>query len=323
MGNSSYRIPGPCLTILLTLVCTGTARAKVPALIIFGDSTVDTGNNNFRPTLLKSNFAPYGRDFEGGRATGRFCNGRLPPDFVSESFGLKPTVPAYLDPAYNITDFATGVTFASAGSGYDNATAMASNVIPLWKEVEMYKDYQGKLRAHFGEEKAKEIISNSLYMLSLGTNDFMLNFYVFPYRRTQFTVKQYEVFIIAAAEKFIRQLYSLGARKLSVSALPPMGCLPFERFLNINGRHDCVTLYNKVAMEFNVKMHNLMVKLNKKLTGIKILESSIYDVLYQMITKPSSFGFKEKVDKAKGKTFSWKMTSLVTKIEWVDKLCKI
>lgn len=107
------------------------------------------------------------------------------------------------------------------------------NVIPLWKEVGMYKDYQGKLRAHFSEEKAKEIISNSLYMLSLGTNDFMLNFYVFPYRRTQFTVKQYQHFIIAAAEKFIRQLYSLGARKLSVTSLPPMGCLPLERFLNI------------------------------------------------------------------------------------------
>lgn len=126
MGNSRYGIPGLWLTILQTFVCTGTARAKVPALIVFGDSTVDTGNNNFRPTILKSNFPPYGREFDGGRATGRFCNGRLPPDFVSEAFGLKPTVPAYLDPAYNITDFATGFSFASSGSGYDDATAMAS-----------------------------------------------------------------------------------------------------------------------------------------------------------------------------------------------------
>jgi hypothetical protein len=100
-------------------------RPVVPAVIVFGDSTVDTGNNNAINTVLKSNFPPYGRDMHipGGGATGRFCNGRLPPDFVSEALGLPPLVPAYLDPAYSIQDFATGVVFASAGTGVDNATA--------------------------------------------------------------------------------------------------------------------------------------------------------------------------------------------------------
>lgn len=107
--------------IVLTLLpC---ARAKVPAIIVFGDSSVDSGNNNQISTVLKSNFQPYGRDFYGGRPTGRFCNGRIPPDFISEAFGLKPFVPAYLDPMYNISDFVDGVNFASAGTGYDTATS--------------------------------------------------------------------------------------------------------------------------------------------------------------------------------------------------------
>lgn len=96
---------------------------KVPAIIVFGDSSVDSGNNNVIKTLLKSNFKPYGRDFAGGQPTGRFSNGRVPPDFISEAFGLKPTIPAYLDPAFTIADFATGVCFASAGTGFDNATS--------------------------------------------------------------------------------------------------------------------------------------------------------------------------------------------------------
>lgn len=101
----------------------------VPAIIIFGDSSVDAGNNNFIPTVARSNFEPYGRDFPGGKPTGRFCNGRIPTDFISEAFGIKPYVPAYLDPMYNISDFATGVSFASAATGYDNAT---SNVLVIY-----------------------------------------------------------------------------------------------------------------------------------------------------------------------------------------------
>lgn len=109
--------------ILTSVIHITQVGAKVPAVIVFGDSSVDAGNNNAIPTIARSNFQPYGRDFSGGQPTGRFSNGRIPTDFVSEAFGIKPTIPAYLDPTYNISDFATGVTFASAATGYDNATS--------------------------------------------------------------------------------------------------------------------------------------------------------------------------------------------------------
>lgn len=113
-----------CFLVILVQLATKTCDGgAVPAVIVFGDSSVDAGNNNYIPTIARSNFRPYGRDFEGGKATGRFSNGKIPTDFISEAFGLKPYVPAYLDPKYNISDFATGVTFASAATGYDNATS--------------------------------------------------------------------------------------------------------------------------------------------------------------------------------------------------------
>lgn len=112
-----------CLFIILTTLIQRLVEAKVPAVIVFGDSSVDAGNNNQIPTIARANFEPYGRDFPGGKPTGRFSNGRVPTDFISQAFGLKPMVPAYLDPAYKISDFAVGVTFASAGSGYDTATS--------------------------------------------------------------------------------------------------------------------------------------------------------------------------------------------------------
>lgn len=55
---------------------------QVPAVFVFGDSIVDTGNNNHINTLIKCNFPPYGKDFQEGKPTGRFSNGRVPSDFI-------------------------------------------------------------------------------------------------------------------------------------------------------------------------------------------------------------------------------------------------
>lgn len=55
---------------------------KVPALIAFGDSIVDTGNNNYLTTVVKANFPPYGREYPGHKATGRFSDGKITVDFL-------------------------------------------------------------------------------------------------------------------------------------------------------------------------------------------------------------------------------------------------
>ncbi|KAK2979030.1 hypothetical protein RJ640_013664 [Escallonia rubra] len=277
------------IQFLLLLVTSG---AKVPAIIVFGDSSVDAGNNNQISTVARSNFEPYGRDFSGGQPTGRFSNGRIPSDFISQAFGLKPTVPAYLDPKYSIKDFAVGVTFASAGTGYDNATSDVLSVIPLWKELEYYKDYQKNLTTYLGEAKANETLREALYLLSMGTNDFLENYYTLPDRRSQFTVDEYQNFLIGIAKSFITSLYGLGARKISLGGLPPMGCMPLERTTNLFNGDACTESYNIVALSFNDKLKNLTVDLNKELAGIKVVLSNPYYVLLQMIQKPSSYGFE-------------------------------
>ncbi|GAB2274955.1 hypothetical protein Dimus_009724 [Dionaea muscipula] len=284
------------LLLLLTtqLLCV-LGHAKVPAVIVFGDSSVDTGNNNAIATILKSNFEPYGRDFEGGRPTGRFCNGRIPADFIAELFGVKKTVPAYLDPMYNISDFATGVCFASAGTGYDNSTSAVLSVIPLWREVEYYKEYQARLREYLGEHKANEILSEALYVTSMGTNDFLENYYSPPPQGTrslQFSVEQYQDFLVEIAKNFSKQIYELGARKISLGGLPPMGCLPLERATNANiitGESDCVEQYNTVAKKFNSKLQLMVNQLNRELSDIKLVFSNPYSILASTHQQPSLY----------------------------------
>lgn len=58
---------------------------NITSILVFGDSSVDPGNNNRLSTTFKSNFPPYGKDFYNGSSTGRFTNGRLPTDFIGMS----------------------------------------------------------------------------------------------------------------------------------------------------------------------------------------------------------------------------------------------
>ena len=165
------------------------------------------------------------------------------------------------------------------------------SVIPLWKQVEYYKDYQSKLRKFIGEPAANEIISEALYMASLGTNDFLENYYSMPGgRSSQFTPAQYQDFLAGIAEKFIRELYGLGARKISLGGLPPMGCLPLERATNIAGGNECDSRYNTVAVEFNNKLGSLTNKLNKELPGINMVFSNPYDIFLRIIKNPALYG---------------------------------
>ncbi|TVU08251.1 hypothetical protein EJB05_41648, partial [Eragrostis curvula] len=264
---------------------------KVPAVIVFGDSTVDTGNNNAINTMLKSNFPPYGRDMAGG-PTGRFCNGRLPPDFISETLGLPPLVPAYLDPAYGIKDFARGVCFASAGTGLDNATAGVLSVIPLWKEVEYFKEYQRRLRRHVGRAAARRIVSDALYIVSIGTNDFLENYFLFVTGRfVQFTVPEFEDFLVAQAEWFLGEIHRLGARRVTFAGLSPIGCLPLERTLNVL-RGGCIEEYNQVARDYNVKVQDMLRRLCASRPGFKVAYINVYQNMLNLIQNPATLGLE-------------------------------
>ena len=183
----------------------------------------------------------------------------------------------------------TEVTFVK-GKVLSKEFCNLQEVIPLWKEVEYYKEYQKKLRAYIGEEKANEIIREALYLVSIGTNDFLENYYIFPERQSQFTIQQYQDFLIGLAENFFKEIYRLGARKISLTGLPPMGCLPLERAMNIMDDHACVQEYNNVALEFNSKLGWLVNKLNKELPGFQLVSANAYNIELQIITKPSHFG---------------------------------
>ena len=114
-----------------------------------------------------------------------------------------------------------------------------------------------------------------------------------PKRSSEYSVKEYQDFLVGIADDFITELYQLGARKISIAGLPPMGCLPLERTTNIIFGSDCVEEYNNVAKEFNEKLEALVADLKNKLDGIQLVLSNTYDILWDIIQNPDSFGMSQ------------------------------
>ncbi|KAK9129422.1 hypothetical protein Sjap_009909 [Stephania japonica] len=168
-------------TVKVTAVPTTLPKnIQIPAVFAFGDSIVDPGNNNDLYTTLKCNFPPYGRDFMGGKPSGRYSNGKIPTDLIAKLLGLKELLPAYLDPALKPQDLLTGVSFASGGAGYDPITAQLVTVLGLPDQLNLFKQYIGKLKAVAGEERTANILSNSLYLVFAGTDDIAGTYYISP-----------------------------------------------------------------------------------------------------------------------------------------------
>ncbi|KAF3451403.1 hypothetical protein FNV43_RR07498 [Rhamnella rubrinervis] len=279
----------------LTKQTANNAHSSVSAILVFGDSTVDPGNNNYEMTMFKSNFQPYGRDFLNQKPTGRFTNGRLSTDYIASYAGVKEYVPPYLEPSLSIEEMMTGVSFASAGSGFDPLTPGISNVIPIQKQMEYFREYKKRLESAVGKQQAESHIKKAVFIVSAGTNDFVVNYFTLPIRRNNYTVSAYQQFLIQHVSDFIQGLWAEGARKIGVAGLPPMGCLPIVITLNSENailQRGCIEYYSAVARKYNLMLQNQLHVLHNTLSvsGAPIYYLDVYGPLMDMIQGSTKFG---------------------------------
>ncbi|KAL9272918.1 GDSL esterase/lipase-like protein [Drosera capensis] len=235
------------------------AQKKVLGFLTFGDSSVDSGNNDFLLTPFKSNFAPYGINYFNHTPNGRFCDGRLAADFVVEYFDFGNHVPAYLDPdlkAKYITHEKYVATFASAGSGYDPLTALYGLVNPLSAQLELFKQYKQTMIGRLGSKKAQNTMDKVICLISAGTNDLTLSYIGNPFsiRRLQYTQDGYEDYLVTLMRQYIEEMHQQGCKRIAVAGVPPIGCMPFVRLMTFTAGNSCSDTYNEAAMSMNSKI---------------------------------------------------------------------
>ncbi|KAK8580809.1 hypothetical protein V6N13_143867 [Hibiscus sabdariffa] len=286
------------VVIFSVLICNTKALVKlppnetVPAVIVFGDSIVDAGNNNNLQTLIRCNFPPYGQDFDGGIPTGRFCNGKIPSDLVAKELGIKDVVPAYLDPNLKPQDLITGVTFASGGTGYDPLTPQLASVISMSAQLDYFKEYVAKLKELVGEERTNFILAKSIYLVVAGSDDIANTYFVLRARKLQYDIPAYTDLMLNSATDFLTELYGLGARRIGVFSTPPIGCVPSQRTLAGGIERECADDYNVAARLFNKKLSAALNSLGTSMPHGKFVYIDVYNPLLDLIKTPKKYGFE-------------------------------
>ncbi|XAR61636.1 Triacylglycerol lipase [Bertholletia excelsa] len=266
----------------------------IPAVILFGDSIIDQGNNNYLLSpLVKCNYPPYGKDFVGGMPTGRFSNGRTPPDILADELGIKEFVPPYLDPHLLPQDLLTGVSFASGANGYDPQTNQFALALSLSDQKKLFEEYIGKLKMLVGEERTKFILTNSLHVVATGTDDLANTYFTLGLRRLQYDINSYTDLMVRYASEFLKELYDLGARRIAIFGLPPIGCLPSQRTLAGGLLRECNEEYNAAAQLENAKLSRMIKSLNDSLHDSKarLIYIDIYNPMLDIIQNPKKYGF--------------------------------
>ncbi|CAI0435550.1 unnamed protein product [Linum tenue] len=292
MGSSGFLIiPWLLLAESAALFSAGVSSGKsTPAVFVFGDSILDTGNNNYLPTLSKCNFPPYGRNFPGGKPTGRFTDGKVISDLIAGDLGIKDLLPPYLDPNLGAQDLSTGVAFASGGCGFDPETIKTLSALSVPEQLKLFQEYKGKLKGLAGEQRSNVIVNQSLYLISSGNNDIGLTYFL-TNRHLEYDMTSYASFLVTQASESIVELYKLGARKIGVFSTLVSGCVPEGRTVGGGEERKCAENFNELAKIYNGKLSFEMDYLNKQLPGVKMVFVDLFSPLLGIIKDPETYGF--------------------------------
>ncbi|XP_059452681.1 GDSL esterase/lipase 7 [Corylus avellana] len=266
-----------------------------PALYVFGDSMFDSGNNNILPTVAKADYPPYGVNFVKG-VTGRFTNGRTVADFIAEFLGLP-----YAPPCISIISLSTpltGLNYASGSCGILPETGnRLGKCLNLNEQIDLFeRTVRSELPRHFkNPEELSDYLSKSIFIFSVGSNDYINN-YLQPNMYStsnRYPTQPFAQLLVDSLGQRFERLYNLGARKMVMFEIGPIGCIPSFTRQHYKQDGQCVEDTNQIVSFFNQRLPALLKYLAFTLQGSTFVLAQANFLAYDAITNPPKYGLMD------------------------------
>ncbi|KAL9682372.1 hypothetical protein QQ045_014168 [Rhodiola kirilowii] len=251
------------------------------ALFIFGDSIYDAGNNVYEPKNSHINYYPYGNTYFKN-STGRVCDGRIIPDFIAEYMKMQFIKPYSLPGFTNYTD---GANFASSGSSVLPENRPSSTNLAL--QMKNFESVVSKIENEQGGKTANLLVSNAIYMISIGGNDYV----DLPSNTSSAARERMVARVIAALSSAVKKLHGRGARKFAFQNIGPLGCMPLMKN-RAGSKGECVYGLTVSAKMHNIALASLLKQLQSSLTGFSYSLYDVYTALALRSRYPKKYGFK-------------------------------
>ncbi|XP_034682012.1 GDSL esterase/lipase 6 [Vitis riparia] len=279
------------LLLLLSLASSPSVFSfNVPAIFTFGDSIFDAGNNHFlKNCTAQADFPPYGSSFFH-HPTGRFTNGRTVADFISQFIGLdlqKPYLQAQIE-VVNGTQKnypSNGINFASAGSGVLRETNKDMGVIPIQDQLQQFQTLVQQ------NQIDSKLVQQSLFFLESGSND-VFNYFL-PFVTPTLDPDAYAQVMLTEVVHYLDTIYKLGARRIAVFALGPVGCVPARSLLPGAPTDRCFGKMNHMVKQYNLGLESLVKDIPIKYPGAVGIYGAVYDIVQRLRAIPKHYGFSD------------------------------
>ncbi|CAI9762136.1 unnamed protein product [Fraxinus pennsylvanica] len=228
-------------------------------LFVFGDSYADTGN--VRKSLANSWKEPYGTTFPG-KPAGRFSDGRVLTDYLAKYLGLKSPI-SYIWMKLGEKKLHYGMNFAYGGSGVFNTYNLLPN---MSTQIDFFEKLMNNDSVY-----TKWDLQSSLVLVALAGNDYG------AYLANNGTSQGLQTFIPLVINQLamnLKRLHEMGARKIAVTALEPLGCLP--QFTKSSWFQQCNETQNMAVNFHNLLLQQAVEKLNNETQDSAFLVLDLY-----------------------------------------------
>jgi len=88
----------------------------------------------------------------------------------------------------------------------------------------------------------------------------------------------------------MKDLYLLGARRIGIFSLSPIGCVPLQRTIKGGLLRECVEILNEGALIYNSKLSSSIIDLAKKLPDSRLVYLENFSQLHDIIINHNDYG---------------------------------